>query len=63
MKHGRLLLLCCAFVFLTACGKSSAVKEVEKAIDSIGEVNEDSEILISDAEVMYDNLTSEEKRK
>ena len=63
MKHGRLLLLCCACVFLTACGKSSAVKEVEKAIDSIGEVNEDSEILISDAEVMYDNLTSEEKKK
>lgn len=46
---------------LCACGKSQAVKDVEEAINAIGEVSLDSEEAILKAERMYDYLTDSEK--
>ena len=56
-----LLLFLCLCVSLSACGKSEAVKNVENAISSIGEVTLDSEELIKNAEKLYGILTDEEK--
>ena len=44
---------------LCACGKSKAVKSVEKSIASIGEVTLDSEAQITDARKAYDALSKE----
>lgn len=62
MKRGIsfvLVLVMC--LSLCACGKSQAVKDVEQAIDAIGEVSLDSNDVILKAERLYDNLTDSEK--
>ena len=46
---------------LCACGKSQAVKDVEDAINAIGEVSLDSKEEIEKAERLYDYLTEKEK--
>lgn len=46
---------------LCACGKSQAVKDVETAINAIGDVSLDSIEAIARAEHMYEILTDEEK--
>ena len=64
MRKAISLVLTIALCFsLCACGKSSAVKDVEKAIDSIGEVSLDSAEAIKNAEKMLSILTESEKEK
>lgn len=48
-------------LLLSACGKSEAVKNVEKLIDEIGTVTEYSEYQIEAAEEAYRALTEDEK--
>ena len=58
-----LFLTACA-VFLTSCGKSDAVKQVEALIKQIdSNISLDSEEAISAAQEAYDNLSDEEKEK
>jgi hypothetical protein len=56
-------LLLTAFICLSlcACGKSQAVKDVEAAINAIGEVTMDSGDAIEKAELLYNFLTDSEK--
>ena len=62
MKKIIALVLCAVMLLsLCACGKSKAVKSVEKSIASIGEVTLDSEAQITDARKAYDALSKEEK--
>ena len=62
MKKISALVLCAVMLLsLCACGKSKAVKSVEKSIASIGEVTLDSEAQITDARKAYDALSKEEK--
>lgn len=62
MKKAVALVLCAVMLLsLCACGKSKAVKSVEKSIASIGEVTLDSETQITDARKAYDALSKEEK--
>ena len=62
MKKIIALVLCAVMLLsLCACGKSKAVKSVEKSITSIGEVALDSEAQITDARKAYDALSKEEK--
>lgn len=62
MKKGiSLVLVAVMCLSLCACGKSQSVKDVESAINAIGEVSLDSEEAISKAERMYEYLTDSEK--
>lgn len=62
MKRIIALLLAIAICLsLCACGKSQSVKDVEAAIDAIGEVTLDSGDTIEKAERLYDFLTESEK--
>ena len=62
MRKAVALVLCAVMLLsLCACGKSKAVKSVEKSIASIGEVTLDSEAQITDARKAYDALSKEEK--
>ena len=62
MKKAIALVLTLAMCLsLCACGKSKAVKDVEDAIDAIGEVSLDSEAAIAKAEYMYEFLTESEQ--
>lgn len=64
MKNRRILSIILAFVMiavlLTGCGKSQAVKDVEAAISSIGEVTLDSDQSITNAEKLYDELSEKD---
>lgn len=59
MLSALLVLVMC--LSLCACGKSQSVKDVENAINSIGEVSLDSKEEIEKAERMYDYLTENEQ--
>lgn len=62
MRKAVALVLCAVMpLSLCACGKSKAIKSVEKSIASIGEVTLDSEAQITDARKAYDALSKEEK--
>lgn len=64
MKKVIALILALSMVFaLCACGKSETVKAAENAIDEIGEVTENSEAAIINAEKIYNNLTDNEKEQ
>lgn len=64
MKKIVALVLALSMVFaLCACGKSETVKAAENAIDEIGEVTENSEAAIINAEKIYNNLTDNEKEQ
>lgn len=54
------LVLC---LFLCACGKSEAVKNVEAMIDGIGEITVNSGDAITAAQTAYDALSEDEKSK
>ena len=56
-----LLLSVTMCIMLCACGKSQSVKDVENAIDAIGEVTLDSGDTIEKAERLYNFLTDSEK--
>ena len=60
-KIFALVLVLSVCLSLCACGKSKAVKETEKAIDSIGEVSLSSADAIKNAEKLLSVLTDSEK--
>lgn len=62
-KIGFLVMALTVCLLLCACGKSQAVKDVEKVIKAIGKVSLESEEAILKAERMYDYLTDSEKAK
>lgn len=47
---------------LCACGKSDAVKAVQKAISEIGEVTYSSGSVITEAQQLYDELSEAEQK-
>ena len=49
------------FIWLCGCGKSQTIKDVENAINNIGEVTLESGELIKTASNLYDILTDKEK--
>lgn len=58
--YSMILLLC---LFLIACGKSAAAKDVDELIMSIGEVTLDSEEAILAAEAALSNLEEEDREQ
>lgn len=58
-----LLLVFTLALSLCGCGKSKAVKSVEKQISNIGNITLESETALSEAQKAYDSLTEEEKEK
>lgn len=57
------LSLCAILLLLSACGKSQAVKDVEKAISEIGDVTIESAEAIQNAQKLYNFLTDNEKEQ
>ncbi len=57
------LLAITIMIGLCGCGKSQAVKDVEKAINEIGNVNSESGKKITTAEKLYNDLNDKEKKK
>ncbi len=62
MKKRILLIIIGIMLLLTAC-KSAEVKIVENQITSIGNVTEDSDILIQNVRRAYDNLSNKDKKR
>ena len=62
MKKRILLIIIGIMLLLTAC-KSAEVKIVEQQISSIGNVTEESDLLIQDVRRAYDNLSNKDKRR
>lgn len=60
-KFISILLILAMLLSLCACGKSKAVRNVEEAINSIGEVSTKSKDVILTAKKAYNNLSDEDK--
>ncbi len=64
MKKNKIILLTLyILLLLSGCGKSKVVKSVEKKIDAIGDISQDSAPLIEEAENAYNALSDKDKKE